>query len=142
MEIQWYPGQMAKAKRLLRENIKLVDAVIEVLDARIPLSSRNPDIRELLAKKPTVAVLTSSDLADPAATTAWLKQLRQDYYDVAAVNANSGEGVKMLIQQLKELPRRSKQVRPLRLIVVGGCSGLNYFKMAGIWPGCRRSGES
>ena len=90
MDIQWYPGQMAKAKRLLRENLKLVDAVIEVLDARIPYSSRNPDIRDLIERRPVVAVLTRADLADPEATSVWIQALSKDYFAAAAVNANSG----------------------------------------------------
>jgi ribosome biogenesis GTPase A len=111
---------MAKAKRLLRENLKLVDAVIEVLDARIPGSSRNPDLRGILAAKPVVAVLTRPDLADTAATSAWQERLQLQYSAVAAVNANSGEGVKYLLRQLEALPKRKKEVpHPLRLIVVG-----------------------
>jgi ribosome biogenesis GTPase A len=120
MDVQWYPGQMAKAKRLLRENLKLADAVIEVLDARIPAASRNPDIRDLLERRPVVAVLTRTDLADPDMTGAWLHRLRSDYFGAAAVNANTGQGVKPLMQLLKTLPRRRKHgQRPLRLIVVG-----------------------
>jgi len=118
MEIQWYPGQMAKAKRLLRENLKLVDAVIEVLDARIPASSRNPDIRALLAARPLVAALTKADLADQAVTDLWLKELRKEYLAVATVNAASGEGIKRLLGELTRLPKR-RAARPLRLIVVG-----------------------
>jgi ribosome biogenesis GTPase A len=79
MEIQWYPGQMAKAKRLMRENLKLVDAVLEVLDARIPGSSRNPELRDLLSAKPIVAVMTRRDLADPRSTSAWQERLRPEY---------------------------------------------------------------
>lgn len=120
MEVQWYPGQMAKAKRLLRENLKLVDTVIEVLDARIPYSSRNPDIRDLLAHRPVVAALTRADLANPERTSEWLETLRASYFGVAAVNANSGEGVKKLIQILGRVPRRGKpENRPLRIMVVG-----------------------
>ncbi|MBS3886099.1 MAG: ribosome biogenesis GTPase YlqF [Dethiobacter sp.] len=120
MDVQWYPGQMAKAKRVLRENLKLVDAVIEVLDARLPVSSRNPDIRELLARRPVVAVLTRPDLADPVQTAAWLHSLREEYFAVAAVNGSTGEGIKKLLQQLRTLPRRRKHgQRPLRLIIVG-----------------------
>ncbi|MDW7650455.1 MAG: ribosome biogenesis GTPase YlqF [Bacillota bacterium] len=120
MEVQWYPGQMAKAKRLLRENLKLVDAVIEVLDARIPAASQNPDIRELLSRRPVVAVLTHADLADPEATAAWTDKLKDSYFAVSVVNANTGEGIKKLLQLLKTVPRRKKQdARPLRLIVVG-----------------------
>ena len=120
MEVQWYPGQMAKAKRLVRENLKLVDAIIEVLDARIPKSSRNPDIRDLLAAKPVVAVLTRIDLADPSTTTRWQHALRKDYWGVAAVNANTGDGIKKLLHLLTELPKGTKSgKRPVRLLVVG-----------------------
>lgn len=120
MDVQWYPGQMAKAKRLLRENLKLVDAVIEVLDARLPQGSRNPDIVELLARRPVVGVLTHPDLADPVATKEWINQLGSEYFAVTTVNANSGDGVKKLLQLLQTLPRRRKHgQRPLRLIVVG-----------------------
>ena len=80
MEIQWYPGQMAKAKRLLKENLKLVDAVVEVLDARIPDSSRNPDIRDLIAQQPVVAVLTHTALADQQPTKEWLSDMQNDIY--------------------------------------------------------------
>lgn len=120
MDVQWYPGQMAKAKRILRENLKLLDAVIEVLDARLPASSRNPDIRELLERRPVVAVLTRPDLADPGQTAAWLHSLREDYFGLTAVNAKTGEGVKKLLQLLGTLPRRRKHgQRPLRLIIIG-----------------------
>ncbi|HHX75662.1 MAG TPA: ribosome biogenesis GTPase YlqF [Firmicutes bacterium] len=120
MEIQWYPGQMAKAKRLLQENLRLVDAVIEVLDARIPDSSRNPDIRSLIAQRPVVAVLTHADLADPQRTQEWLVALRRDYAGAAAVNAATGEGIRQLLQLLKTIPvmrRHGGNVR--RLMVVG-----------------------
>lgn len=118
MEIQWYPGQMAKAKRLLRENIKQVDVVLEVLDARIPASSRNPDIQEIMAGKPVIAVLTRSDMADKTTTSTWVKVLHQDYQGVLAVNAKSGQGVKRLPSLLAQLPKKVKQ-RPVRLMVVG-----------------------
>jgi ribosome biogenesis GTPase A len=120
MDIQWYPGQMAKAKRLLRQDLKLVDAVIEVLDARLPASSSNPDLKEMLAARPVAAVLTRPDLADPEATSAWLAALRGEYIVVSAVNAESGQGVKELLQRLARIPRRSKSGnRPLRLLAAG-----------------------
>ncbi|NLM51349.1 MAG: ribosome biogenesis GTPase YlqF [Firmicutes bacterium] len=120
MEIQWYPGQMAKAKRLLQENLKLVDAVIEVLDARIPASSRNPDIRQLLRQRPVVAVLTRSDLAEPKLTAAWITALQKKYFAATAVDAQRGRGIKRLLGYLKTIPRKKKfGPRPLRLMVVG-----------------------
>ncbi|NLZ38119.1 MAG: ribosome biogenesis GTPase YlqF [Firmicutes bacterium] len=120
MEVQWYPGQMAKAKRLLRENLKLVDAVIEVLDARIPASSQNPDIRQILQNRPVVAVLTRPDLADPEETEKWLQLLGRQYFIAAAVNARMGTGIKRLFAGLKSIPKRRKHKRrPLRLMVAG-----------------------
>ncbi|NLM45602.1 MAG: ribosome biogenesis GTPase YlqF [Firmicutes bacterium] len=120
MEIQWYPGQMAKAKRLLKENLKLVDAVVEVLDARTPASSRNPDIRDLIAQRPVVAVLTHTDLADPQRTKEWLDALQKDYAGVAAVNAMTGEGIRPLLQLLKSLPAKRKYGGKLRKLLIVG----------------------
>ena len=71
MNIQWFPGHMTKAQRMIEENIKLVDAVCEILDARIPRASRNPDIDRLAGGKPRLVILNRTDLADPAATAAW-----------------------------------------------------------------------
>ena len=120
MDIQWYPGQMAKAKRLLRENLKLVDAVIEVLDARIPYSSRNPDIRDLIERRPVVAVLTRADLADPRLLLSGYRHYLKIILAAAAVNANRGMGVKKLLSILNKIPqRRQRSRRPLRLMVVG-----------------------
>lgn len=118
MEINWYPGQMAKAKRFLRENLRLADAVIEVLDARIPSTSRNPDLRKLLSCKPLLAALSKADLADPAITDLWLKTLRRDYRAAVVVNAASGSGIKRLLIELVKLPRKKAEL-PLRLIVIG-----------------------
>ena len=75
MNIQWFPGHMAKALRLVKENLKLVDIVIELLDARIPISSKNPDIDELVNSKPRIVILNKSDLADEKTTKDWI-----DYY--------------------------------------------------------------
>lgn len=120
MRVQWYPGQMAKATRLLAENSKLVDAVIEVLDARIPASSRNPAIRQILEIKPLLAVLTHADLADPGMTKKWLQVLQKDYFAAVALNVKSGRGVKKLLLYLRKIPRKkSKSKRPLRIMVAG-----------------------
>ena len=72
-DLQWFPGHMKKAERLVRENLKLVDLVIELLDARIPASSQNPMLQEIIGDKPKLIVLAKSDLANPAATETWLK---------------------------------------------------------------------
>ena len=75
MNIQWFPGHMTKAQRMIEENLKLVDAVCEILDARIPRSSRNPDIDRLAGDKPRLLILNRVDLADPQATKAWRMEL-------------------------------------------------------------------
>ncbi|MBT9172985.1 MAG: Ribosome biogenesis GTPase A [Syntrophomonadaceae bacterium] len=118
MEINWYPGQMAKGKRLLRENLCLTDAVIEVLDARIPSGSRNPDIRKILSGKPVIAVLGKADLADPVLTDLWLKFLSRDYQAVVDVDLASGKGIKRLLAELHKLPEK-KAVKTWRFVVVG-----------------------
>ena len=72
MNVQWYPGHMTKARRMMQENIKLIDLIIELVDARAPLSSRNPDIDELGKNKARLILLNKSDLADPAANKSWM----------------------------------------------------------------------
>ena len=76
MKIQWYPGHMTKTRRMIADQMKHMDAVCEILDARIPLSSRNPDVEELTADKPRLIVLNRTDLADPAATKRWASYFR------------------------------------------------------------------
>ena len=107
MKVQWYPGQMAKATRLLAENSKLVDAVIEVLDARIPASSRNPAIRQILEIKPLLAVLTHADLADPGMTKKWLQLLQKDYL-LACPDAKSYRELRNA-SFFRKIPRKEKQ---------------------------------
>ena len=84
MNINWYPGHMAKAKKLIQENLKLVDMVVEIRDARIPLSSANPDFEELMAGKIRVVALNKADLAEPSATEAWIK-----WFEINGINAMS-----------------------------------------------------
>ena len=94
LNLQWFPGHMKKAERLIRENLKIVDVVIELLDARIPLSSQNPMLKEILQDKPRVTVLTKSDLADEVSTQAWLKKFRAENISAVAVDAAHGKGIK------------------------------------------------
>ena len=91
MDINWYPGHMAKAKRLLREQLSRVDVVIELCDARLPYSSRNPDLDRMLNGKKRVLLLNKADLADQAATSAWLNHFRAQGMDVAPFNASTGK---------------------------------------------------
>ena len=91
LEINWYPGHMAKAKRLLAEQLRRVDVVIELCDARLPYSSRNPDLDKLIAGKKRVLLLNKADLADSGATSAWLQFFRAQGIDAAPYNAASGK---------------------------------------------------
>ena len=127
MDIQWYPGHMAKSKRLLLENLKLVDVVVELLDARIPHSSRNPVVNELLSKKPRLIVLNKSDLADPRHTIIWKKVLEQPGILITDVNSVKGSGIKSVVPALNKLAEeimnklksKGRRTRPVRCMVVG-----------------------
>lgn len=121
--INWYPGHMKKTREMMQENLKLVDAVIEVIDARIPVSSRNPVIDEITGKKTRVIVLNKIDLADSLQTELWKKAFSADGMHAAAVNCTSGAGIKDLMQILRllqeEKDSRTVRKRPLRLMIAG-----------------------
>lgn len=102
MNIGWYPGHMAKAKRQLKEILPLLDVLIEVADARIPQSSRNPDLLRMLAGKPRVLVLNKLDLADPELTRAWAEHFRQQGERVVLLNSRNGQGMADLRTALRE----------------------------------------
>lgn len=112
MAINWFPGHMVKTKREIQNNLKLVDAVIEIRDARIPKSSKNPDIDTLCAGKPRVILLNKSDLTDPKITKAWKESLTNEETIVLEVNALKGEGLNAikpaLLKLLKEKHDRLK----------------------------------
>ena len=93
MNYQWYPGHMTKAKRMMQENISLIDLVIELVDARVPLSSRNPDIDELGKNKSRLILLNKSDLADPRVNQCWMKYFKEKGFYVLEVNAKTGQGL-------------------------------------------------
>jgi ribosome biogenesis GTP-binding protein YlqF len=103
MTIQWFPGHMTRARRQIQEKLKQIDAVIELLDARVPHSSRNPMIDEILRGKPRLVVLNKADLADQRATERWIAAFREEGLDSIAVDAAGGRGV-------KEIPARMKQL--------------------------------
>lgn len=111
--LQWYPGHMRKAERLVRENLKLVDVVIELLDARIPLSSANPVLREIVGDKPRVIVLNKADLADEAAMRVWVKCFAAQGITAVPVDAVKGRGVKELVQAIAQCakPKTDKLVQ-------------------------------
>ncbi len=101
--IQWFPGHMTKTKRQIERDLHMVDAVAEILDARIPLSSRNPDIAALTAGKPRVILLNKSDMADKQATKKWIAALSGEKARVIPVDCKSGRGVEKFVPALKEL---------------------------------------
>ena len=103
MDIHWYPGHMAKTRRLVLENMKLVDVVIEVLDARIPSSSRNPEINKIGGQKPRLMVLNKSGLADPEKTRIWLDLFRASGFCAAAVDALQGRGMREIPALVRDL---------------------------------------
>ena len=127
MNYQWYPGHMTKAVRMMQENIKLIDLVIELVDARIPLSSRNPDIDKLAAGKFRIVLLNKSDLADPACNRQWVQYFEQQQIHVLEVNSRTGSGVKdiqgLVQETCKEKIERDRRRgivnRPVRAMVVG-----------------------
>lgn len=111
--LQWYPGHMRKAERLVKENLKLVDVVLELLDARIPLSSANPVLREIVGEKPRLIVLNKADLADEAATRTWVKYFATQGFAAVPVDAVKGRGVKELVQAIAKCakPKTDKLVQ-------------------------------
>jgi len=101
--IQWFPGHMAKTRRLIKECLPLVDCVAEVIDARIPESSRNPELDELCANKPRIMLLNKADLADENATAAWLEYYKKLGYFALATDCKSGKGLNRFISMVKEI---------------------------------------
>lgn len=127
MQIQWYPGHMAKAKRLLKEQLKLVDLVIEVLDARIPRSSSNPELAKLVGAKPRIIVLNKEDLAEAEENIKWINYFKNNGILAVKMNSTNRKGVNVLSQAIKKAvsERQRKLVakgllpRPARAMVVG-----------------------
>lgn len=121
--INWYPGHMKKTRELIQENLKMVDAAIEVIDARIPVSSRNPIIDELVKSKPRIIVLNKSDLADAGRSKAWEEKFKADGNRVLSMNCMSGAGVKDLFKVLEKMNTEKNKDRvmqkPFRLMIVG-----------------------
>ena len=127
MDYQWYPGHMTRARRQMQEDVRLVDLVIELTDARAPLSGRNPDIDSLAAGKSRILVLNKSDLADPEQNKAWTAFFRKDGLVACEVNARSGNGIRQIRPMIAEACRekierdRSRGImnRPLRAMIAG-----------------------
>lgn len=127
MNIQWFPGHMTKAQRMIEENIALVDAVCEILDARIPYSSRNPDIDRLAGDKPRLIIINRTDLADPNLTARWRRYFEAQGLAILETDAKSGKGVsgfapavrRMLKDKLAAYEAKGQVGRPLRVMILG-----------------------
>lgn len=127
MNIQWYPGHMTKAKRMMQENIKLVDLILELVDARVPWGSRNPDIDEMGRQKARIILLNKCDLADEKKTVLWSACFKEQGFQVVMVNSRSGAGLKAIQGAVQEACRekierdRKRGIlnRPIRAMVAG-----------------------
>ncbi|WP_214813434.1 ribosome biogenesis GTPase YlqF [Exiguobacterium sp. s196] len=127
MAIQWFPGHMAKARRQVTEKLKLIDVVIELVDARVPQSSRNPMVDEITAGKPRLIVLNKADMADPVVTEAWLRALKREEVEVVAVDAKHSKGLKQLITGAQKLMKekhdrmreKGRNPGPIRALIIG-----------------------
>ena len=127
-DIQWFPGHMAKTRRMIQSNLSLVDGVVEILDARIPESSRNPEMDRLVKGKPRMSVLNKADMADDNATVKWLNYYKSKGFTAIKISCKSGNGLKNFLPAVKEqmlselmARRREKGIEnaPLRLMIVG-----------------------
>ena len=150
MNYQWYPGHMTKAKRMMQENMKLIDLVIEVTDARIPLSSRNPDIDELGKNKARLILLNKADLADDSKTEQWMEYFRGKGYYAVKMNAKNGTGIKSILpvimesckEKIERDRRRGILNRPVRAMVVGIPNvGKSTFINAFAGKACTKTGN-
>lgn len=127
MNINWYPGHMAKTKRQIQEDLKLIDVVVELLDSRIPISSRNPDINTIVKGKKKIIVLNKSDLADEKETIKWVEYFKAKKIPAVITDANSGKGIKEVIKQAElimkdELDKREEKGRTgrkIRIMILG-----------------------
>ena len=127
-QIQWFPGHMAKTRRLIAANLSLVDAVVEIVDARSPLSSRNPEMDHMTKNKPRLVLLNKSDLADERSTQQWINYFRRNGCEALAVDCKSGKGLKSILPALKNtvlkelMDKREKngmKGAAIRLMIVG-----------------------
>lgn len=128
MTIQWFPGHMAKARREVTEKLKLVDIIFELVDARIPYSSRNPMIDEIIQHKPRLVLLNKADMADKEATREWIKYFAGKGIKALAINSQAGEGMKEIVQASHEILKEKfdrmrakgvKNPRAIRAMIVG-----------------------
>ena len=127
MSIQWFPGHMAKARREVTEKLKLIDIVYELIDARIPLSSRNPMIDEIIKQKPRIVLLNKADMADAKKTKEWVSYFQKQGVVAIPINSQSGAGMAAIVTTTKQIvsekfdKMRAKGIKPraIRAMVVG-----------------------
>lgn len=127
INIQWFPGHMAKTRRLMTESLRLVDAVIEVTDSRIPHSSRNPEMDSLVGKKPRIVLLNKCDAADDTATSRWIDYYKRNGIPAVATDCKAGRGInkvlplvrEVLKDQIESWNRKGMVGRPIRIMIVG-----------------------
>ena len=125
--INWFPGHMAKTRRQIEEDLKLVDIVVELLDARIPISSQNPDLKRILKNKMIVKVLNKSDLADGKETKRWKEYFAKEGIQTVIVNSNTGQGIEETIRKIEEMMKEKLEIlsekgrtgRKIRAMIVG-----------------------
>lgn len=150
MNYQWYPGHMTKAKRMMQENVKLIDLIIELVDARAPLSSRNPDIDDIGKNKSRIVLLNKSDLADPVQNRKWAEYFEKNGAYVLEINSKTGSGVKnvqgLVREACKEKIERDRKRgivnRPVRAMVVGIPNvGKSTFINAFAGKACTKTGN-
>ncbi len=150
MQFQWYPGHMTKAKRAMQEDIKLIDVIIELVDSRVPYSSKNPDIDQLANGKSRILLMNKYDLADPVITEEWIGYYEAKGYYVAKVNSKSGKGVKAvqgIIQEackakIERDRKRGILNRPVRAMIVGIPNvGKSTFINSFAGKACTRTGN-
>lgn len=126
-KIQWFPGHMTKAKRMMEQQLKLVDVVVEMLDARVPRSSTNPMLNQLLGQKPKIIALNKVDMADPAKNEAWKEIFKNNGLPVCVIDCNTGKGVKQLVAAVQKAAqpvidkwlKRGVKNRSIRVMIVG-----------------------
>ena len=127
LNINWYPGHMAKTKKQIEEDLKLVDVVVEVLDARIPYSSQNPDIKELTKKKKKILLLNKSDLASEIETKKWIQYWQKQNKIALPINSNTGEGIANVLKKIKDIcsndlaiqAEKGRIKKNIRIMVIG-----------------------
>ena len=135
--INWYPGHMAKTKKQIENDLKLIDVVIELLDSRIPFSSRNPDIKKIIANKKKIIILNKCDLADEATNIKWVKELSKEA-PVLLVDSNSGKGIekvskeidKLMEEEIKRQASRGRINKTIRIMILKGKSGPSNTPMS------------